>query len=112
MDKLSRFWVGLEEFDIVDERGITYLLSDIIESGPPDNETEEEEDYDHGDEEDDDEAKREAARAHFGDLIAKEMDKMQQESEEKRDKARKFARMFRLLCPSYYVPGKQGWGAF
>ena len=27
-------------------------------------------------------------------------------------KARRIARMFRLLCPTYYIPGKQPWGAF
>lgn len=28
------------------------------------------------------------------------------------DRAQRFASMFRYLCPSYYVPGKQEWGAF
>jgi len=27
-------------------------------------------------------------------------------------KAQKFANMFRFICPSNYIPGKQSWGAF
>jgi len=30
----------------------------------------------------------------------------------KLERARKFAGMFRFICPSYYLPGKQAWGAF
>ncbi len=37
---------------------------------------------------------------------------MRAESEENALKAQRFARMFRFICPSYYVPGKQLWGAF
>lgn len=35
-----------------------------------------------------------------------------QQSEEAKQKARRFANMFRWLCPSNYIPGKQDWGAF
>ena len=27
-------------------------------------------------------------------------------------KAQRFAHAFRFICPSYYIPGKQDWGAF
>ena len=27
-------------------------------------------------------------------------------------KARRIAHAFRFICPSYYIPGKQSWGAF
>jgi hypothetical protein len=37
---------------------------------------------------------------------------MEPESQEKAEKARKVANMFRFICPSYYIPGKQDWGAF
>jgi hypothetical protein len=37
---------------------------------------------------------------------------MSRESAEKLQKARRFARLFRFLLPSYYIPGKQRWGAF
>lgn len=32
--------------------------------------------------------------------------------EAKSDRAQRFARVFRYLCPSFYLPGKQEWGAF
>ncbi|MNY35868.1 hypothetical protein D3C86_1703050 [compost metagenome] len=34
------------------------------------------------------------------------------ESEENLARAQQVARMFRLICPSNYLPGKQDWGAF
>lgn len=58
------------------------------------------------------EAAREAARKEFGALIKREFDDIREQSEEKREKARKFARALRLLCPSYYIPGKQEGAAF
>jgi Zn-finger nucleic acid-binding protein len=30
----------------------------------------------------------------------------------KAEKAQSIANMFRFICPSYYIPGKQNWGAF
>lgn len=30
----------------------------------------------------------------------------------KAEKARRVAHVFRFICPSYYIPGKQAWGAF
>ena len=29
-----------------------------------------------------------------------------------KESARKVARIFKFISPSYYIPGKQGWGAF
>jgi hypothetical protein len=37
---------------------------------------------------------------------------MRRESQEKLEKARRIANIFRFICPSYYIPGKQEWGAF
>ncbi len=34
------------------------------------------------------------------------------EMKAKADKAQSIANMFRFICPSYYIPGKQDWGAF
>ena len=34
------------------------------------------------------------------------------EMKAKTDKAQSIANMFRFICPSYYIPGKQNWGAF
>lgn len=53
-----------------------------------------------------------AAKEYFENIFGGELTKMQKEGEEKQEKAKKIARMFRFICPSYYVPGKQGWGAF
>lgn len=53
-----------------------------------------------------------AAKDYFEKIFGEELKKMREESEEKLEKAKKIARMFRFICPSYYIPGKQDWGAF
>ena len=53
-----------------------------------------------------------AAGEYFEELFGDELDVMKAESEEKLRKARKFARMFKYICPSYWIPGDQDWGAF
>lgn len=37
---------------------------------------------------------------------------MRQKSEASVERARSIARVFRFICPTYYIPGKQEWGAF
>jgi len=37
---------------------------------------------------------------------------MRGRNEAAREKVDRIARLFRFICPSYYVPGKQKWGAF
>ena len=59
-------------------------------------------------EEDRDKATRQYLEEEFSD----EFEEIRQESEERLDKARKFARLFRFICPTYYIPGKQRGGAF
>ena len=54
----------------------------------------------------------EAAQAYFSELFDEELEKMSAESDEKLQKARVIAKMLRFICPSYYIPGKQTWGAF
>jgi uncharacterized protein len=55
------------------------------------------------------EADREkAAQEYFSDLFDPEHAKSEQELA----RARKFAHVLRFICPSYYAPGKQEWGAF
>ena len=56
--------------------------------------------------------RKQAADAYFEEVFGDELAKMREESDEKLKKARKIARMFRFICPSYYIPGKQEWGAF
>ena len=59
------------------------------------------------------EADREkAAETYFSETFGEELEKMLGESQEKADRAHSIAKMFRFLCPSYYIPGKQKWGAF
>lgn len=53
-----------------------------------------------------------ATDAYFSQVFGGELAKMRAESQEKLERVRKIARIFRFICPSYYVPGKQEWGAF
>jgi Zn-finger nucleic acid-binding protein len=53
-----------------------------------------------------------AAEQYFSEIFGVQLQGMKSESAEKLEKARKIAWMFRFICPSYYVPGKQEWGAF
>ena len=58
------------------------------------------------------EERHKAADEYFSEVFGAEFAAMQAESEEKLAKARKISNMFRFICPSYYIPGKQDWGAF
>jgi Zn-finger nucleic acid-binding protein len=58
------------------------------------------------------EERKRAAEEYFSEIFDDKLAEMRAESEEKLRKARKFARMFKFICPSYYIPGKQIWGAF
>ena len=58
------------------------------------------------------ETRREAAAEYFDDVFGDELASMRAESQEKLDRARRITRMFRFICPTYYIPGKQEWGAF
>jgi len=58
------------------------------------------------------EERKKAAEAYFDEIFGKELKKIQAESQERLEKAQKIAHIFRFLCPSYYIPGKQDWGAF
>ncbi|PYR63164.1 MAG: hypothetical protein DMF91_04320 [Acidobacteria bacterium] len=56
--------------------------------------------------------REQAARAYFRDMFDKELAAMLREDKHKLEKARRIAHIFRFICPSYYIPGKQDWGAF
>jgi Zn-finger nucleic acid-binding protein len=56
--------------------------------------------------------RRQAADKYFSEVFGHQLAAMTAESEAKAEKAQKIARMFRFICPSYYIPGKQDWGAF
>ena len=53
-----------------------------------------------------------AAQAFFEEAFGDEMEEMRAQSEEKLAHRKKLGNMFRFICPSYYIPGKQPWGAF
>lgn len=53
-----------------------------------------------------------AAKKVFTDIAAEGFADMHAESKEKMERNKKIARMLRFACPSYYIPGKQKWGAF
>lgn len=58
------------------------------------------------------EERHKAADEYFSEVFGDEFAAMQAESEEKLAKTRKISNMFRFICPSCYIPGKQSWGAF
>jgi hypothetical protein len=58
------------------------------------------------------EAKDEASRRKFAEQFDGAMQRIREKSRENRERARRFANVFRFICPSYYIPGKQNWGAF
>lgn len=58
------------------------------------------------------EARRAAIDKEFDGLVAANFSKMRSESQSQVESARRIARMLRFICPSYYIPGKQEWGAF
>jgi Zn-finger nucleic acid-binding protein len=58
------------------------------------------------------EERHKAAKDHFAELFGGELAAMQAQDEAKLNKVRRIANVFRFVCPTYYIPGKQDWGAF
>lgn len=58
------------------------------------------------------EEKRAAANKVFDEMFGPELLKMKEQQAQDSQKARRFANMVKFICPSYYIPGKQDWGAF
>jgi len=56
--------------------------------------------------------RKEAAHAYFNEAFGPELERISRENEQQLQSARKVANVFRFICPSYYIPGKQSWGAF
>ncbi len=61
---------------------------------------------------DTEEQRHQAAEDYFAEVFGNEFAAKQAESAEKLAKTRKISNMFRFICPSFYIPGKQDWGAF
>jgi Zn-finger nucleic acid-binding protein len=59
-----------------------------------------------------DEERKQAAEAYFDDIFGKDLAKMKESRDAQSEKVRRFAHLFRFVCPSYWIPGKQKWGAF
>ncbi len=59
------------------------------------------------------EAEREAAAdRYFSAVVSGPFREMRTKGAADLARARRFAHMFRFICPTYYIPGKQDWGAF
>ncbi len=58
------------------------------------------------------EERERAAREYFDEVFGEELARIREEGHESLEKARRIANIFRFVCPSYYIPGKQDWGAF
>jgi Zn-finger nucleic acid-binding protein len=58
------------------------------------------------------EEREHAAQEYFSEVFDVKLTKMKSESDEKRKKTKEIAKIFRFICPSNYISGKQSWGAF
>ena len=58
------------------------------------------------------EERRQAAHEYFREAFGDELAAMEAADDAREARARKVANMFRFVCPSYYIPGDQRWGAF
>lgn len=56
--------------------------------------------------------RRQAAQAYFDRLFDGILAAAKADRENHSATAKRIALLFRFICPSYYVPGKQSWGAF
>ncbi len=59
-----------------------------------------------------DEDRRAAADAYFEDTFGGQLHAERVRTQEQLARAGHVANMFRFICPTYYIPGKQQWGAF
>jgi Zn-finger nucleic acid-binding protein len=53
-----------------------------------------------------------AAQAYYSEMFDKQLAPMLAKDKAKEASARRIANIFKFICPSYYIPGKQAWGAF
>lgn len=61
---------------------------------------------------DTEEQRHHAAEKYFSSIFDGQLKGIKEKSETGAVKAKKFANMFKFICPTYYIPGDQGWGAF
>jgi uncharacterized protein len=58
------------------------------------------------------EERNQAASEYFSEVFGPELAVAHAQTEQDLARARRIAHVFRFICPSYYVPGEQDWGAF
>ena len=58
------------------------------------------------------EEKNKAAEEYFSEVFGSQLVAIKDANEAKLKKAQKVSNIFRFICPSYYVPAKQDWGAY
>ena len=61
---------------------------------------------------DSEQQRHKAAEEYFSEVFGSQFASMKRKNENELDKTRRIANIFRFICPSYYIPGKQDWGAF
>jgi Zn-finger nucleic acid-binding protein len=58
------------------------------------------------------EEREQAASEYFSEVFGPELSAAHAETQEDLARSRRISHAFRFICPSYYAPGKQDWGAF
>jgi Zn-finger nucleic acid-binding protein len=61
---------------------------------------------------DSEEARDEAWQEEFTKSFGAQLAEKNAQSQQQVEKAQRFAHALRFVCPSYFIPGKQAWGAF
>ena len=56
--------------------------------------------------------RKKAAHEYFDEVFGEELKAQQVENVEKLAKTKRIANIFRYICPTNYIPGRQKWGAF
>jgi len=56
--------------------------------------------------------RHEAAEKYFSEVFGDKLAAVKEQDQQAFEKSRKISNMFRFICPSYYIPGEQDWGAF
>jgi len=56
--------------------------------------------------------RHQATEAYYGELFDAKLSQTLNQDRAKTERARRVAQLFRFICPSYYLAGKQQWGAF
>ena len=56
--------------------------------------------------------RHQAAEEYFSDVFGKQLEAMAEKQEQRLARTRRVSNIFRFICPSYYIPGKQKGAAF